>query len=239
MAALDPDPRAVGANFDLDPSADRNTKSGLCAQLIATFFETSIKNENLYTAFIIGLDLGAGVPALDPDILAIVLIEWDNGNAGTFRVGKRVRLVEPDAHVIAVIGIKLPEFHEDHATAVRPRRMARFRWVADIGTGWKVTVLVLKDPLEDNELLAAGVDVGSELTARVVADDRRGMSALGTDSIQHPTLDACHPRGRSVDVIAIHDDAFGGVCIHIHGFAPLMLCDDAALSDEANMGHVV
>jgi hypothetical protein len=40
--------------------------------------------------------------------------------------------------------------------------VTRSRWIADIAPGWEVAVLILKDPVEDQELFAAGVHVGEK-----------------------------------------------------------------------------
>ena len=60
----------------------------------------------------------------------------------------------------AVLGLELPELHENRAPVVRMGRMGGCGRVAHIGACGKVAVLVGKDAIEHDEFLAARMGMG-------------------------------------------------------------------------------
>ena len=68
--------------------------------------------------------------------------------------------------------------------------MAAGRRVADIGAGGIVAVLVLKDAVQHQELLAAAMGVRREVAVPGVADDGGGAGHLVPDAVEHA---AVHP----------------------------------------------
>ena len=54
----------------------------------------------------------------------------------------------------------MPQFDKQHAARRRARRVVRGRWVADIGAGGIIAVLIREDAIQHNEFLATAMRVG-------------------------------------------------------------------------------
>jgi hypothetical protein len=72
--------------------------------------------------------------------------------------------------------------------------MPRDRRIADIASGRKIAVLILKDALKHQKFFTAAMRMGGEATARRVANDRRGSRHLVADAVQHAPFDPGHWR---------------------------------------------
>lgn len=121
-----------------------------------------------------------------------ILEQWRYGHAGSQEIGDTGDLVHVYTQRGAISQIELPEFHKNNATCVRSWRMTRNRRVANVGAGRKVTMLILKDPVQNDELLAATVGVRRELAVRCVSNHRGRPRHLITQAVQHATLHARH-----------------------------------------------
>jgi len=62
-----------------------------------------------------------------------------------------------DAYRCPVFRIKLVELHEERAAFATERRVSRSRWIADIGAGTVIAMLVGKDAIQDKDLFPEGM----------------------------------------------------------------------------------
>src|SRR5262249_52713551 len=67
--------------------------------------------------------------------------------------------------------------------------MRSTRWIADIGAGRIVAMLVLKNAVEDDEFLAASMGMARKGAAWRITHDRCGAGLLVTDTEQHAPID--------------------------------------------------
>src|SRR5689334_3104677 len=97
-----------------------------------------------------------------------------------------------------IVGAKLPKPHEDDAAYGRARCVRRTRRVADVAASGIAAVVVLKNPIEHEKLLAAWMPVRGERRVGGVANDRCRHGLLAAQPEQHAPLDAgggaLHPR---------------------------------------------
>jgi hypothetical protein len=83
-----------------------------------------------------------------------------------------------------------------------------------------IAVLVLEDAFEDDELLAAAVRVGGEMTVGGISDDRRCARHFIADAIEHAALDAGHWRRNPGEPRSMHGDATRKICIEFQQRLP-------------------
>ena len=155
-------------------------------------------------------------PRFDSHILVAVL-EQESRRNSTLSESKLPSFARLAHGCRAIIRSELPEAHEDGA-AIPGRRHMRSPWrIANIGTDRIVAMLVLKDAVEDEELLAAAVHVARERTAGRIADDRGGPSLLVADAKEHAPLDT-RSRARNPCLLRRMDhNRPGKIIIDAHG----------------------
>src|SRR5262249_53136677 len=137
-------------------------------------------------------------------------------------------LVGVDAHVRAVGWIELPELHENRAAGCGSGRVLRLRRIADVAARREIAMLVLKDAFEDEEFLAAGMDVRREGTLRCIAHDRRRPGDLVTEAIEHAALDARHRRGLPRQPGGMDRGPFIEIGIELHARPPSLPAPSSA-----------
>src|SRR5262249_17999417 len=92
--------------------------------------------------------------------------------------------------LVAIAVPELPKADEDCATLLRCGNVRGPRRIAEVAARRVITVFVLKDPVENNDLLAAAVRMTGERAARCISHDRRGARHLVADAEQHAPIDA-------------------------------------------------
>ena len=90
------------------------------------------------------------------------------------------------------------------------------RRIADVGPGREVAVLVLKDAVEDQKLLAAAVGMSRETAVGHIANDRGGARHLAADAVEHPPVDAGDRRRGPGEVPGMDDDPLQKIGIEFH-----------------------
>src|SRR5262245_50953003 len=95
-----------------------------------------------------------------------------------------------NADLLSIRHVELPKLNEDNAARPRTRRVRCGRWIANIGPGRKIPVLILENPFEHQEFLATTVDVRRELAVWRIAYDRGGASHFATNAVKHATVDS-------------------------------------------------
>ena len=78
-------------------------------------------------------------------------------------------------------------------------------------------MLILKDPFEDDELLATSVSVGGKMAFWCVSDDRRGTRDLAPKTIKHAPLHAGNWRWHPGKTRRVNDSPLRKVCVEFHG----------------------
>jgi hypothetical protein len=78
-------------------------------------------------------------------------------------------------------------------------------------------VLVLKDAVKHQELLAAAVGVGREMAVRGVVDDGGGARHLVPDAVEHAPVHPLDRRGHPVQPRRVHRCASVEVRVEVHG----------------------
>src|SRR4029434_6569707 len=78
----------------------------------------------------------------------------------------------------------------------------------------------LENAFEDEELLAASVDVRGEVALRGIAHNRRRAGDLVTQAIEHSALDTRHGRCLPTAACGMHGDTFIEISIYVHVCAP-------------------
>ncbi len=96
-------------------------------------------------------------------------------------------------------------------------------------------MLVLENPVEDKELLAASVRVGREMRVRRVADDRCSARDLLADPVEHAAFNTGHWRGRPGQLSRMHYRALGKICVEFH----CVLLGRANVDQRVALGHNV
>ena len=99
----------------------------------------------------------------------------------------------------AVGEVELPELHEHRAARLRAGRMRGLWRVADIGSGRKIAVLVLKHAIEHKKFLTAAMHMRREVAPWCVADDRGGTRDLVTNPVEHASLHTGHRRSLPIE----------------------------------------
>lgn len=102
-----------------------------------------------------------------------------------------------DGDALVVVRLELVQLHQDQAALFAKWRVVKAERIAEIGAGAEVTGLVGEDAVQHEDFLAARMIMAAEAGAGIVADDRRGMSALGFLACKrlapHAGLRAGHP----------------------------------------------
>src|SRR3981189_3702547 len=84
----------------------------------------------------------------------------------------------------------MPYLAREGACGRGSRRMAAPRWIADIGSGRVVAVLVRKYSAEPEKLLAKRVVMRGKRAGGVITDEGRSPSHFTSDAIQQTAFDA-------------------------------------------------
>ena len=95
-----------------------------------------------------------------------------------------------DADMRAVREVELPELHKERAAGGRSGRVPELGRIADVAACGKVSGFVLKDAVENQDFLAALVDVGGEAATGCEANDGRRAGDFVSQPVQHAAL---HP----------------------------------------------
>jgi hypothetical protein len=77
-------------------------------------------------------------------------------------------------------------------------------------------VLILERAFQDEDFLAAAVDMAREGAARRIAHDRGGACHLAADAIEHASVDAGRRAFHPVELRRMDDDGLGQVVIDAH-----------------------
>src|SRR5215472_7248606 len=190
VARLDSEFTTRRSRGGLQRCAGRQSQPREPGELLAAFDKAAVQNEQFDPPGNRHCDANACRPQFQQNELPGALVQYskfDTRDVG--RVRER-ELGGFDTHWRPVIWVELPKLDEDRTTGLRAGRVAAGRRVANISARGVVAMLVLKDALQHQELLAAAVGVGREAAARGVTDDRGRARHLIADAVEHSPI---HP----------------------------------------------
>src|SRR5262245_16984753 len=216
MSGLDPQSRARGASDGDKTEASWQSQPGVLGKGLASFLKTSLKHESFKTAGNVEHNVGVRAPLLDAHVFPTVVEKGDEPHTLSSRRCHGLGPPGIDVDVRAVGGIELKELHEDRATRLRTRRMARGRRIADVAPRGIIAALVLKDSLEDEEFFTARMGVRREGAVGGVSNDGRCASDLATDTVEHSALDTRHWRRHPGRFFGMDRGTLGEVGIDAH-----------------------
>src|SRR5690242_8085887 len=203
---LDPHSRARrAAQYTRSPALGQ-PQPGITCEGVASFLESAVEDEDFQAVRRVEVKLCIRLPSFKRNILMRIMKQRQNLDSRLAGIRYESHLVRIDAHVRAVGEIELPELDEDRAAGRRPGGMRRARRIADITPCREVSVLVLKDAVQDNELFAARVNMRREPAVGGITDDRCRPRHFAPDPVEHTTVDASYGRRRPCKAIGMNGD---------------------------------
>lgn len=159
MIALYPKPCALLACNKIGHLAGGKTDPIVPHKSLSYVSDTAFEHQCFRPAFTNQLSLYTRVPDFERDVFIVSFRQACVFDAGSCLIGTRLKRVEINRVLLLVLGVELPQLHEDRAARFRLRNMVCANRVTDIGTRRIVTMLVLENTFEDNEFLAAAMRV--------------------------------------------------------------------------------
>ncbi len=192
MAGLDPHPRALLSCRSVNLITLGQTQPIVPLIGLTVSGERAFKHENFGPARIAQFSERASVPLFENHALELIFVKLGLPHPGLDLL--KLKRVEIEAELIAIIRVELPQFDEDRAAIVGAWNVMGGRRIADIGARRIIAMLILEGPFEDDELLTASMGVLGKSAALGVADDRGRPRHFIADPIEHPPVDAFHRR---------------------------------------------
>ena len=192
MIALNPKPRALLASSKSGHLAGGKTDPIVPRESLSFVDDTAFKHECFGPTVTNQFGLDAHIPDFKRDVLIISFRQACVLDAGSTLVGTDIKRVEINRVLFLVIGVELPQLHEDRAARFRARNMVCTNRIADICARRIVAMLVLKNAFQDDEFLTTTMGVLRKGTALCVADDARRARDFVTDAVEHTAVHTRH-----------------------------------------------
>src|SRR5262249_8978924 len=128
-------------------------------------------------------------PALETHVFEFVVEQFDRALRARSRL-EWTTFPGPLYDLVAIAVTELPKADKDRATVLRCGNVRGPGRVAERHAGRVIAVFVLKDAVEDDDLLAAAVRMAGERAAWRVSYDRRRARHLVANAEQHAPIDA-------------------------------------------------